>query len=466
MRILVVGNGGRECAIANTLLVSPKVTRLYITPENFGVVDPFDGGRVFLRDIPANDVDALLRFARSEEIHLTVVGPEAPLALGIVDSFRAEGMRIVGPEKRAAMLEASKSFAKSFMDRFGIPTAKWQAFEDYQLALESLKDMSFPLVVKADGLAAGKGVIVCNSYQQASDALTQMMVKQIFGPAGEKVVIEEFLSGKEISFFCFFDGKDVLETPPVTDYKRLLDGDNGPNTGGMGCICPSPFATSEVISEWREKILKPFINGCEEMGFDYRGVIYFGTIITESGLKVLEFNVRLGDPEAQAILPLLCTDLVDVLVAMESGKIVRAKAKFSDEATVTVVLASKNYPYASSPPAKIEGLERVAEFLSEEDEFTNGSIFRRLPKVNLFFAGVSKGRTFVPDAVEEGDISDVSRILRRGEEREEYFATGGRVLGVTARGKDLSDARRLAYEVVGNIHFEGMQFRTDIGKLR
>ncbi len=468
MRILVVGNGGRESAIANTLLVSPKVSRLYITPENFSVIDPFGRERVFLKDIPSTDIDALLKFALSEEIHLTVVGPEAPLALGIVDAFRSEGLRIIGPDKRAAQLEASKSFAKSFMKKYNIPTAEAKVFTDFQSAENYLKTCHYPTVLKADGLAAGKGVIICQDFEHAKEALDQLMIKDVFKGAGKKVLVEEFLEGKEISFFCFIDGREILETPPVSDYKRLKDGDEGPNTGGMGCICPSPYATEKVIKEWREKIVAPFLVGCQREGFDYRGFIYFGVVVTNDGLKVLEFNVRQGDPEAQAVMPLLLGDLLEILLAVESCRLRRAEAKFSPESTVTVVLASKNYPFGSSPPARIEGLERVASFNEVADEWPDGTIYRRLPRVNVFFAGVTKCTSFIPTGVSEaeGICADVARSLRPGEERAEYFATGGRILSVTARGKDLCEARRLAYEVVSNIHFEGMQFRTDVGKLR
>lgn len=468
MKILVVGNGGREAAIANALLLSPKVSRLFITPENFSVIDRFERGRVFFKDIPATDIPALLKFALSEEIHLTVVGPEAPLALGIVDAFRAEGLRIIGPDKRSAQLEASKSFAKSFMKKYGIPTARAEVFSEFDSALRYLEAASYPIVVKADGLAAGKGAIVCADKEHAREALDQLMVKDVFKGAGKIVLIEECLVGKEISFFCFFDGKTTLEMPPVSDYKRLRDGDEGPNTGGMGCICPSPYATPEIIEEWREKIVAPFVRGCQEEGFDYRGIIYFGTIVAEDGLKVLEFNVRHGDPEAQAVIPLLLGDLLNILLAVESGRLSNVEAKFSDEATVTVVLASKNYPFGSSPPARVEGLERIASFNEEADEFPNGSIYRRLPRVNVFFAGVTKCTEFVPESIShaEGVGEDVMRSLRPGQEREGFIASGGRILSISARGKDLSEARRLAYEVVGNIHFDGMQFRTDIGKLR
>ncbi len=472
MKVLVVGNGGRECAIANALLVSPKVTELYITPPNYGVVDPFKRGRVYLCNIGATEIDKLVSFAQKEQIHLSVVGPEAPLAAGIVDEFRSRGLRIIGADKASSQLEASKSFAKSFMLKYGIPTAPYEVFDSAEEALKHLESASYPLVVKADGLAAGKGAIICKSSSDAQDAIDKLMIQDIFKGAGKKVLVEELLKGREVSFFCFFDGEHTVEMPPVTDYKRLKDNDEGPNTGGMGCICPSPFATPDVISDFRRRILEPFIKGCQDEGFDFRGIIYFGTIITNEGIKVLEFNVRHGDPEAQGVMPLLMCDLLDILLAVENRSLDKVEAKFSDEATVTVILASRNYPFGKSPPARIEGLERISSFNVEEDEYLNGTIYRRLPRVNVFFAGVSrkerkKEGQKPENKAQDQPTLDVVKVERVDEAEDvEYFATGGRVLAITARGKDLSDARRLAYEALGNIHFEGMQYRTDIGKLR
>ncbi len=443
MNILVVGNGGRECAMANALLLSPKVGELCITPANWGVRDPFDENRVRREELNVMDLDGLLRLAEESETDLTVVGPENPLAAGIVDAFRQRGLRIVGPDRKAARLEAEKSFAKDFMLRHGIPTGGAEVFTDFEEAAKHLDGAAYPLVLKADGLAAGKGVIICPDRETARATLEQMMVEDKFKGAGKKVLVEECLTGPEISFFCFFDGTTAVPMPPVSDYKRLKDGDEGPNTGGMGCMCPSPYATPEVVAEWREKVLQPFVKGCQEDGFDYRGVIYFGTMVTDDGLKVLEFNVRMGDPEAQAQMPLLQNDFVDVLAAMESGTLDALRASFSDEATVTVVLASANYPFGSSPPARIEGLERIAQF-NNGGGTPNGSIFKRLPRVSVFFAGVG----------------------RQADDDEVLLASGGRVLAVTARGNGLSEARRLAYEAVGNIHFEGAQYRTDIALLR
>jgi len=449
LRVLVIGNGGRECALASSLLVSPKLTRLVITPPNLGVHDPFDRDRVAFCEVAANDIDGLLALAQREGITLTVVGPEAPLAAGIVDRFRAEGLRILGPDREAARLEAEKSYAKEFMRRHGLPTGRAEAFTDYSQAQAHLAEVGAPVVIKADGLAAGKGVIVCRELAEAESALRELMVEGKHSGAGRKVLIEEYLEGPEISFFCMFDGKTALPFPSCSDYKRLKDGNEGPNTGGMGCMCPSPYATPEVTQEWSERILQPFVEGCRKEGLDYRGVVYFGTIVTSDGLKLLEFNVRFGDPEAQAMLPLLQCDLVDLLAAAESRSLGRVKCSFSDETAVTVVMASANYPYGKSDPAPIEGLERIARFNEPEPKITNGSIYRQLPRVNVFFAGVSRG-------MEQAE----------GEGREVLLATGGRVLAVTARGGDLSEARRLAYEAVGNLHFAGAQYRTDIALLR
>ncbi len=443
MRILVVGNGGRECAMANALLLSPKVSELCITPANWGVRDPFDENRVRREELNVMDTEGLLRLAVEAGTDLTVVGPEAPLGAGIVDAFRAEGLRIFGPNREAARLESEKSFAKDFMLRHGIPTGQAAIFADYDEALKYLASAEYPIVLKADGLTAGKGVIICPDQAVARTALEQIMVEDKFKGAGKKVLVEEHLTGPEISFLCFFDGQTAVPLPPASDYKRLKDGDEGPNTGGMGCMCPSPYATPEVVSAWEEKVLAPFVEGCRKDGLDYRGVIYFGTIVTKDGLKVLEFNVRMGDPEAQAQMPLLESDLAEVLAAVESGTLAPGQCRFSDGATVTVVLASANYPYGSSPPTPIEGLERIAQFNTGDDSISDGTA-HRLPRVNVFFAGVSKS----------------------GEEPDTLLASGGRVLAVTARGRHLSEARRLAYEAVGNLHFTGAQYRTDIALLR
>jgi phosphoribosylamine--glycine ligase len=449
LRVLVIGNGGRECALASSLLVSPKVTRLVITPPNYGVQDPFGRDRVLYGEVGAGDIDGLLALAQRENITLTVVGPEAPLAAGIVDTFRAKGLRVFGPSREAARLEAEKSFAKEFMRRHGLPTGRAQVFTGYEQAKAYLAEVGAPVVIKADGLAAGKGVIICRELGEAEKALHELMVEGKHSGAGRKALIEEYLEGPEISFFCLFDGETAFPFPTCSDYKRLLDGNEGPNTGGMGCMCPSPYATPEVMQEWNERILQPFVEGCRKDGLDYRGVVYFGVMVTADGLKLLEFNVRFGDPEAQAMLPLLQCDLLDVLAAAESRTLDRIKCSFSGEATVTVVMATANYPYGKSEPAPIEGLERIDRFNEPAHPYTNGSIYRQLPRVNVFFAGVSHSTEQVG-----------------GEEREVLLATGGRVLAVTARGGDLSEARRLAYEAVGNLHFTGAHFRTDIALLR
>lgn len=449
MRVLVIGNGGREGALASSLLVSPKVTRLVITPPNHGVQNPFGRGRVAFAEVGAEDTAGLVALAKKENITLTVVGPEAPLAAGVVDAFRAEGLRVFGPNREAARLESEKSFAKEFMQRYGIPTARAEAFTGYEQARAYLATVGAPVVIKADGLSAGKGVIVCRELADAEKALRELMVEGKHSGAGRKALVEEYLEGPEISFFCLFDGETALPLPPCSDYKRLLDGNQGPNTGGMGCMCPSPYATPSVIQEWYQRILQPFVEGCRRDGLDYRGVVYFGVMVTDQGLKLLEFNVRFGDPEAQAIVPLLQCDLVDVLAAAESRSLDRMKCSFSGESTVTVVMATANYPYGKSEPAPIEGLERIDRFNEPAHPYTNGSIYRQLPRVNVFFAGVSR------------EVQPVD-----GEEREVLLATGGRVLAVTARGADLSEARRLAYEAVGNLHFTGAQFRSDIARLR
>jgi phosphoribosylamine--glycine ligase len=456
MNILLIGAGGRECALGCSLLLSRAVESLTVTPANFGVVDPQGGGRLRLEHVKAGDIPGLVALADEIKPDLTVVGPEDPLVAGIVDALHAKGRRILGPAASAARLEGSKNFAKEFMRRWGIPTADFRHFDDFQQAFDYAGACNYPLVVKADGLAAGKGVRIAKSPEEAQEFIADYMVKDVFAGAGKRVVLEECLCGPEISFLCLFDGETAVAMPPASDYKRLLDGDGGPNTGGMGSICPTPYATPAIVAEFKENILARFVRGAKEGRFDYRGVIYFGAIATPDGLKVLEFNVRFGDPETQVILPLLKSDLADALAKCADGKLAEAEVEFTDEACVGVVLASKNYPVSSSPPATIHGLEKMSAFNAEPEP-------GRLPRVSVFFAGVSKGkaartpREHEESALESKMTSDETDVLQ---------ATGGRVLNVVARAKDLSAARRLAYEAVTNIRFDGMQFRTDIGKIQ
>jgi len=455
VHILLVGAGGRECALGCALLLSPAVESLTVTPANFGVVDPLGGDRVVLEHVRTGDIPALLKLADDTKPDLTVVGPEDPLVAGIADVFRENGHRVFGPSAVAAKLEGSKKFAKQFMRKWGIPTADFRCFDDFQAAFDYACECAYPLVVKADGLAAGKGVRIAQTPAEAQEFIADYMVKDVFAGAGTRVVLEECISGPEISFLCLFDGKTAVAMPPASDYKRLLDGDQGPNTGGMGSICPTPYATPEIVAEFNEKILAPFIHGIQSEGLDYRGVIYFGTMATAEGLKVLEFNVRFGDPETQVILPLMKSDLAEALAKCADGNVADAKVEFTDEACVGVVLASKNYPVSSSPPATIHGLEKIGAFNAQPSP-------GRLPRVSVFFAGVLKAKA-ARTPTEYGEPALEGRMSF--EDEDVLQATGGRVLNVVARAKDLSAARRLAYEAVTNIRFDGMQFRTDIGKI-
>jgi phosphoribosylamine--glycine ligase len=436
-RILVVGNGARECALANALLTSERVERLWITPANWGVLDPLhpSGTRVSNLEVAAIDVARVVETAREHSVDLVVIGPEAPLVDGLADALREAGVSAFGPEQSAAQLEGSKQFAKDFMRRHGIPTADYQVFSDHQAAHDYITEHpSGELVLKADGLAAGKGVIVCGSQEEALDAARRITELREFGSAGDKLVIEERLSGREISFTCLLAGGHAEVLPPSSDYKRLRDNDEGPNTGGMGNICPTPYASDEVVVEFSRNVLGPFVRGLREDGLDYRGFLFVGTMLTEQGLKVLEFNVRLGDPEAAVVLPLCEADWPLLFAHIAAGELPDGMITVRDEAAVAVVLASGNYPYGKSEAAAIEGLDRVAARGLLLDGNRHGD-------VQLLHAGVTKG--------EDGTL----------------LATGGRVLTISARAADLSLARRLAYEIVGNVRFDGMQFRNDIGKV-
>ncbi len=472
MNILVVGNGGRECAIANSLMLSKQVTRVFISENNPGVYDSHHDssfrqvleGKYSARfkslNVSPEKKDELVATAIREEINYVVIGPEAPLADGLADSFIKAGINVIGPNKKAAKLEASKEYAKKFMKKFDIPTAEWKSFgvKDISKAEEYAKSIGYPVAVKADGLCAGKGVVLCNDAKNLKAALDSMLVKESFGAAGKKVIIEKGLSGKEISFIGLFDGETYVAFPPATDYKRLKDGDKGPNTGGMGSIAPSPYAIPEVKNDFETNILSRFIEGSKAEELDYCGFIYFGCMLTSEGLKLLEFNVRMGDPEAQAILPLLRSDLARMIELCSMRRLVRARPSWSNENTCTVILANEKYPEGKAAPQPIFGLEKVA-FLNERigvetagDEETTLTMHPfRMPPVSVFLAAVSKGET----------VNEHAILGHRT-----LYSSGGRVLGITARAATLSAARKLAYDAVSNIQFKGMQYRGDIGKVK
>ena len=418
MKVLVVGGGGREHAIAWKLAQSPLLEKLYIAPGNGGT--RLVGKNV---EISASDINGLLDFAVKEKIDLTVVGPEAPLVAGIVDLFTSHGLKIVGPTKEAAQLEGSKAFTKKLLKENGIPTADYEEFNDYERAVDYVKARGAPIVVKADGLAAGKGVTVAFSVEEALEALKKIMVEGVFGDAGEKVVIEEFLEGEEASFIVLTDGKFVLPLASSQDHKRAYDDDKGPNTGGMGAYSPAPVVTEEIEKKIMEEIIIPTIKGMEKFGSPFQGVLYGGLMITDEGPKVLEFNVRFGDPEAQPLLMRMKGDLLDAFVKLSDGKLSGAKIDWDDDAAVCVVMASHGYPGRYEKGKLIEGIEEA-----EKDE-----------RVVVFHAGTK---------YEDGN----------------YYTNGGRVLGVTALDKDIPSAIQKAYNAVKKIRWDGVFYRKDIGK--
>ncbi len=417
MNVLVIGSGGREHALAWKIRQSPRVKQVFIAPGNAGTAQL--GRNV---EIKLSELDQLLNFARRESIDLTVVGPDDVLAAGIVDLFENAGLRIFGPCQEAARLEASKSFAKRFMVRHGIPTARFEEFESSQQAKAALGGFGFPLAVKADGLALGKGVVIAHDRSEAETAIDDMIERRRFGDAGRKVVIEEFLSGAECSIHALVDNRSYLLFPTAQDHKQLYDGNRGPNTGGMGTFSPSQRLDHALLQEIREKVLDPFLRGIVKDHLRFRGLLFPGLMLTKEGPRVLEFNCRFGDPETQVLLPRLKTDVVDLLEATITGRLDAVTAEWESRSAVCIVMASGGYPGKYRTRKTIVGLEDVAKM---EDVF-------------VFHAGTQR--------------SD-GRIL----------TAGGRVLGVTAVGETLMAAKRRAYDAVDKIEFDGSYFRRDIG---
>ena len=416
LKILLVGGGGREHALAWKMAQSALVEQIFVAPGNAGT--EAIATNVAIKD---SDIDGLLAFALENEIGLTVVGPEVPLSLGIVDRFTENGLRIFGPTQAAAQLESSKAFAKAFMERHGVATASYGAFSDYQTAMAYLSSLpEGGVVVKASGLAAGKGVIVCDDLVSAETALSNIMLDKQFGAAGGEVVIEERLVGDEVSLLAFCDGKTAVPMVPARDHKRVFDGDKGPNTGGMGAFAPVPELDADWVDQMVESILQPAVDGMAAMGMPFVGVLYAGLMLTEEGVKVIEFNCRFGDPETQVILPLLESDLVEVMLACIAGELTPDMVQIHDGAAATVVMASPGYP----------GRYR---------------------------------RGLVIDGVLNADGTDVfhaGTVLRDGQ----LVTNGGRVLAVSAVGENLEDALARAYAGVGEIAFEGAHWREDIGR--
>ncbi len=423
MRILVVGSGGREHAIVWKLAQSPKVDKIYCAPGNAGIALEAE-----CVNIKAEDIAGLCGFAQEHQIDLAVIGPEVPLAMGIVDELEAAGIRTFGPNKKCSRLEASKSFTKEFLARHEIPTAGYREFTDKQELLNSVGIFGYPMVLKADGLAAGKGVVIAETEEEAVKAIEEMMGEKVFGSAGDKVVVEEFLTGVEASMLCFVDENAIVPMESAQDYKRIFDGDKGPNTGGMGTYSPSLVFDEALEERIRREILEPTLQGFQKDGLDFKGVLFIGLMISKDGPKVIEFNNRFGDPEAQSVLMRLDTDLLDIFTAVTENRLSEVDIQWKSDKAVCVVLASGGYPGSYEKGKEITGLDKV-----EED-------------VVVFHAGTANEH-----------ICDASSC------RSAVVTAGGRVLGVTATGKTHEEARAKAFENVKRISFEGMQYRNDIG---
>mgnify|MGYP002508248123 FL=1 len=417
MKVLVVGSGGREHALVWKISQSPMVDKIYCAPGNAGI-----GQMAECVAIKAEDLDGLLEFAVQNEIGLTVVGPEVPLTMGIVDKFQEKGLKIFGPSGRAAEIEGSKTFAKDLMAKYGIPTAKYGAFTDAAAAKAFLAEVGLPCVVKADGLAAGKGVLICETKEEAETAVEDILVDNKFGNAGSRVVVEEFLTGQEVSMLAFSDGKTIVPMVSSQDHKRIWDGDKGLNTGGMGAYSPAPIYTADIHEIVVPQVLEATIKAMEQEGRPFAGILYAGLMLTADGPKVLEFNARFGDPETQAVLPRLKSDLVEIFLAIIDGRLAEMNIEWHEEAAVCVVMASGGYPESSDKGRVITGLKEAEEA---------GAI--------VFHAGTKET---------DGNI----------------VTNGGRVLGISALGKDIAEAIENAYKGVKQITFENMQYRTDIGK--
>ena len=421
LNVLVIGNGGREHAIAAALAKSPLVGKLYCMKGNAGIAELAE-----CVDVDYCDLQAVGdRLDAHPDVGYTVIAPDDPLALGLADELERRGHKVFGPNKRAAQIESSKAFAKELMKKYGIPTAAYETFDDYGAALAYIEKGKFPVVLKADGLALGKGVLICETLEEARDGLRRIMLDKAFGAAGNKVVVEEYLRGKEftpgeeVSVLTFTDGKTIVPMIASCDHKRVFDGDKGPNTGGMGTFTPCPFYDDAVAEEVREKILLPTVRAMNAEGRPFKGVLYFGLMRTPDGMKVVEYNARFGDPETQVVLPMLKTDLMEIFLAVTEERLADIKIEWEDGACVCVVLASGGYPqhYEKGKPIEIGDLDEG---------------------VFLYHAGTKR----------EGGVLKTS---------------GGRVIGVCAKGATVAEAREKAYRNVEKVHFEGMQYRKDIG---
>ena len=419
MKILIVGSGGREHAIAASVAKSPKADKIYCAPGNAGI-----GQIAECVPIGAMEFDKLVTFAKEKEIDLTISGMDDPLVSGIVDAFEAEGLRVFGPRKNAAILEGSKAFSKDLMKKYNIPTAAYETFDNADKALAYLETAQFPIVLKADGLALGKGVLICNTLEEAKDGVKSIMLDKQFGTAGNRMVIEEFMTGREVSVLSYVDGKTIKTMTSAQDHKRAKDGDQGLNTGGMGTFSPSPFYTEEVDAFCKEHIYQATVDAMAAEGRAFQGIIFFGLMLTSKGPRVLEYNARFGDPEAQVVLPRMKNDMIDVLEACIDGKLDEIDLQFEENAAVCVVLASDGYPVKYEKGLEIRGLEN---FEDKEGYY-------------CFHAGTK--------------LDDNGR----------FVTNGGRVLGVTAKGADLKEARKNAYAATAWVDFDNKYMRNDIGK--
>ena len=418
VKVLIVGSGGREHAIATSVSKCKNVDKIYCAPGNAGI-----GLIAECVPIGAMEFDKIVAFAKEKEIDLTIVGMDDPLVGGLVDELNAAGLRAFGPRKNAAILEGSKAFSKDLMKKYNIPTAAYENFDTPEAALAYLETADFPIVLKADGLALGKGVLICQNLQEAKDGVKSIMLDKQFGSAGNRLVIEEFMTGREVSVLSFVDGKTIKTMTSAQDHKRAGDGDTGLNTGGMGTFSPSPFYTKEVDEFCRKYIYQPTVDAMAAEGREFKGIIFFGLMLTEKGPRVLEYNARFGDPEAQVVLPRMKNDIIDVMEACVEGRLDEIDLQFEDNAAVCVVLASDGYPVAYEKGKEIKGLEN----------------FENKDGYYCFHAGT---------ALKDGKI----------------VTNGGRVLGITAKGKDLKEARANAYNATEWVEFENKYKRNDIGK--
>ncbi|MGN0165242.1 MAG: phosphoribosylamine--glycine ligase [Lachnospiraceae bacterium] len=419
MKVLIVGSGGREHAIAYKVSQSSQVDKIYCAPGNAGIAELAE-----CVDIKAMEFDKLVAFAKDKQIDLTIIGMDDPLVGGIVDVFEAEGLRVFGPRKNAAIIEGSKAFSKNLMKKYNIPSAAYETFDDPEKAIRYLETADMPIVLKADGLALGKGVLICNTLEEAKEGVKTIMMDKQFGSAGNRMVVEEFMTGREVSVLLFCDGTNIKAMTSAQDHKRAKDGDQGLNTGGMGNFSPSPFYTDEIKAFCEEKIYKPTMDAMKAEGRDFVGVLFVGLMLTEKGPKVLEYNARFGDPEAQVVLPRMKNDIIDVVNACIDGRLDKIDLQFEDNACVCVILASDGYPVSYEKGFMINGLEN----------------FKDKDGYYVFHAG-SKFDT-------EGNI----------------VTNGGRVLGVTAKGSTLKEARANAYRAVDWVDFDNKYYRHDIGK--